>query len=216
MTVSVVIPTRGDVDLGVILQSHRGWEVVVYDNGAGRVTKYNNGSSLLRWYARIEADGVPDLAVYARYAAIEYASNDLILTQDDDCIVSDPQKIVRDLVDETEVAGECVVCNMPREFRHDFYVDHALVGFGAAFYRGAPQRAFDRFLTPATFTGPDAEDIFDRTCDIVFTALTPRVLVDVPKENLPYADDDNRMWRQPTHQAERAAMLELVRKVRDG
>lgn len=54
-----------------------------------------------------------------------------------------------------------------------------------------------------------------RTCDIVFTALTPRVLVDVPYVNLPWASDSNRMWKQAQHIEERQRMLELTLKVRD-
>jgi hypothetical protein len=66
---------------------------------------------------------------------------------------------------------------------------------------------------PEKTVGP--EDFWHRTCDIVFTALTPRVLVDVPYEDLPWASAENRMWKQPTHREERGRMLELVRQVRD-
>jgi hypothetical protein len=107
--------------------------------------------------------------------------------------------------------GRHVVCNMPPEFRHDFYTDHALVGFGACFHRDAPERAFKNW---PIWPGGDI-DFFHRTCDIVFTALTPRVLVDVPKTNLWWAEDESRMWRQPAHIEERTRMLELVKKVRD-
>jgi hypothetical protein len=109
---------------------------------------------------------------------------------------------------------------MPQEFRHDFYTDHALVGFGAAFHRDAPTRAFKRFndfdLRPLGMTDTADEFLawYRRTCDVVFTTLTPRVLVDIPKENLSYASDDNRMWKQPEHVGERARMLDLVRKLK--
>ena len=125
-----------------------------------------------------------------------------------------------------------VVCNMPPEFRYDFYADHALVGFGACFHRDAPTRAFERFfkgvgaefsdwretvetLRMAEDFGFRSSENFLRTCDIVFTALTPRVLVDVPKTNLWWAEDESRMYRQPQHTEERARMLELVKEVRD-
>ena len=115
-----------------------------------------------------------------------------------------------------------VVCNMPQEFRHSFYTDHALVGFGAAFHRHAPKRAFNLFEDQAgiyrhgIYVGDPHPDFWKRTCDIVFTGLTPRVLVDIPKQCLPWENDDNRMWKQPEHQAERARMLDLVKQVRDG
>lgn len=234
MSVSVVIPTRGDVDLKPILRAYpEEWEVIVYDNGAGGVFKRVAETLLARI---VTGKGeLPDLSVYARYAAIEYATHELILTQDDDCVVSEPQAIVdaflltrgpfaeRICQHGLAITPGCpscdagharsVVCNMPPEFRHDFYTEHALVGFGACFHRDAPARAFERWYatSPPGTEGKNGEwGLFKRTCDIVFTALTPRVLVDVPKTNLPWADDETRMYRQPTHQAERAAMLELV------
>lgn len=238
MNVSVVIPTRGDVDLAPILQSLHGWEVVVWDNGAGRVTRYNNGSSNLRWYARVEADGVSDLSVYARYAAIEFARNNMILTQDDDVIVSDPRGIVHAWLIATSRSGmpeTTVVCNMPQEFRHSFYEHHALVGFGAVFHRDTPRKAFEKLGFQGDFSPfiedgdwydltfnrdgvsvsfPDAEFV-RRTCDIPVTALLPTIFVDIPKENLPHAYGDDRMWRQPEHQAERSYMLEQVLKIKE-
>jgi hypothetical protein len=56
---------------------------------------------------------------------------------------------------------------------------------------------------------------FLRTCDVVFTTLTPRVLVDVPKQDMAYATNSTRMYRQPGHLDERTRMLHLARKVRD-
>lgn len=227
--VSVVIPTRGDHDLTPILDSLSGFDdIVIWDN-----SKREN------------------LSVYGRYAAITEARHPLILTQDDDVIVSDPELIVRcwmsgnsfdssgmirqaravrpDLACNYKEAAWVadaergkirdwgyVACNMPPEFRHDFYSDHALVGFGACFHRDLPEKAFGRLRHHRVFgLTQDSERLFNRTCDIVFTALTPRVLVDVPIAHLPYASDPNRMWKQPEHQGERQRMLDLVRKVRD-
>jgi hypothetical protein len=105
---------------------------------------------------------------------------------------------------------------MPPEFRHDFYTDHALVGFGAVFHRDAPARAFEKFyaVSPPGTEGKNGEwGLIRDTCDIVFTALTPRVLVDVPVENLPWAYHWDRMYRQPELLAERVRMLDLVRQL---
>ncbi len=208
--VSAVIPTRGDVPLDEVLDSlPRDWQKVVWDNSQRH-----------------------DLGVYGRYAAIAECEHDLIWTQDDDVIVSDPQAIVDAWAARYEeeffrwsdvmsigrfIQNSPVVCNMPQEFRHDFYRDHALVGFGAVFHRDAPQMAFRRFFEgiPRTDSLPVHPHKFQRCCDIAFTALTPRVLVDVPKRNLPWADAPNRMWKQPTHQGERAEFLKQVLAVRD-
>ena len=240
MNVSVVIPTRGDVDMAPVTESFPPeWEVLTYDNGAGVVRTWKGA----KW--GVVADGLPDLSVYARYACIECASHDLILTQDDDVIVSDPQAIVaawadlaicngpRDCVGTDRGCVRCypsiqddhVICNQPPEFRHDGYTDSALVGFGACFHRDAPNIAFGKFwqaegwashaLAGLNNIGEEQKEMFLRTCDVVFTTLTPRFLVDVPKQDREFASDPNRMWKQKNHLSERTRMLDLARRVRD-
>jgi hypothetical protein len=238
MSVSAIIVTRGDVELGPVLRSlPEDWEVIVWDNGEGELRRRVLPSIAAKV---VLGERQPDLSVYGRYHAINYASHELIYVQDDDVIVSDPRKLVAAWEDAKEKCaeeqfdpkflwhaspeeiraigrGEGVCCNMPQEFRHDFYRRHALVGFGAVFHRDSPDMAFSLFagaedINPPFFT-EGWGDVFHRTCDIIFTALTPRILVDVPKENLHYAYGDDRMWRQPTHQAERGRVLELALKV---
>jgi len=189
MNVAAIIVTRGDQDLTPIVASlPEEWPVVIWDNSVEK-----------------------DLAVYGRYAAIARTDAELIYTQDDDCIVSEPQVLVEAWLDTA--TDEYVICNMPSEFRHDFYAEHALVGFGACFHRDAPERAFARFSLSDGGYPLTQNDLgfYHRTCDIVFTALTPRVLVDVPHENLPWAYHYDRMYRQPELLAERVRMLDLVR-----
>lgn len=239
MNVSAIIVTRGDVDVLTVLDSlPEEWEKIVWDNRG--FCQVRRPTEVFSEYAT----GSPDIAVYGRYAAIDYASHDIIYVQDDDVIVSEPSQVVEGLVLERrvhsfpgyggpfEVTGmvidpKPVVCNMPAEFRHDFYIDHALVGFGAAFHRDAPRKAFESWERAVAMRGGALEGevtlhehsrngwLFYRTCDIIFTALTPRVLVDVPKTNLPYAEAENRMYRQPEHQAERSQMLRLALKVKE-
>lgn len=213
-TTSAVIVTRGDVNLDKIIQSLERPpfdEVIVWDNGLRKVLRYGNTQRPL-----VAARDVPDLSVYGRYAAIQYAAGDLIFFQDDDCIVSDPQAI-RD----AWMPGH-LVCNMPERFRHEGYTDSALVGFGSIVERGLPERAFQRYAFNVLLPGRqnigqmlDGGEVFNRTCDVVFTTLTPRILVDVLHEDLLYASDVTRMWTQPGHLEERIKMLTLARKVRD-
>lgn len=229
MNVSAIIVTRGDVDIDPIIESWpREWERVVWDNGHGQLDVWAAEDSGVPEYL-----DVPDLSVYGRYAAIEHASHDLIYVQDDDVIVSDPQAIVDEYIDEgTHMNDEfgkglttyfedpgCIVANMPPEFRHSGYTDSCLVGFGACFHRSLPNIAFALMIgaedTEPPFFTEGWGDVFGRTCDVVFTTLTPRVLVDVPKTNLPWAEDYSRMYRQPNHTTERMQMLELARRVRD-
>lgn len=245
-SVTAIVVTRGDVDLKPVAASlPKAWELLVWNNA--RATAFENNhviymkdddvracrvnepvfaagddepATVLRWspdgsFAMIPA---ADFSVYGRYAAIEYATNDLIYVQDDDVIVSDPQAIVDAWVEHQDAAidaevldVEHVVCNMPPEFR-PHYPDSALVGFGACFHRDAPTLAFDRFHE-ASFEFDWL--FFNRCCDVVFTTLTDRVLVDVPKENREFAEGPDRMYRQPGHVGERTRMLELARMVRD-
>jgi hypothetical protein len=198
VNVSAVIVTRGDCDLSRVLDSlPRDWQKVVWDNSKRE----------------------QDLAVYGRYAAIEECEHDLIVTVDDD-VAFHPESCAQ-LVDAYEPGH--VVCNMPQRFRDTgFYDDHALVGFGAILDRELPEQAFTRFALSSHRNGCiawGAEGVdrswFDRTCDVVFTALTPRILVDLPYTDLAWASAPNRMWKTEGHIAERTRMLELVRAVRD-
>lgn len=183
--VSAVLVTRGDVDLQPILETLPFRNVIVWDNSQRQ-----------------------DLAVYGRYAAIDEALFDVVYVQDDDVIL--PADSIEALLAAYEPGH--VVCNMPERFRHDFYDDHALVGFGAIFDRDLPRAAEARFLA-ANYTLDTRH--FHRTFDVVFTALTPRILVDVAYAQLPWAEDASRMYRQPNHVGERQRMLDLALQVRD-
>lgn len=228
MNVSAIIVTRGNVDVRPILDSlPPEWEKVVWDNGGGSCSLYEGrGDRMVLGMKNV----VNDKSVYGRYAAIEYATNELIYVQDDDCIVSDPHATVDPVIQEMFRAGgadngvypfpvDFVCCNMPEPWRSlPFYTDHALVGFGAAFHRDAPKHAFSRFAMSSHANGVITNGVdrswFDRQCDMVFTGLTPRFLVDIPHESLDYAFGADRMWQRPTHKQERDRMLALVRDVK--
>ena len=235
---TAVLVTRGDVDLTEIRHSLDACEsideIVIWDNANG-MSRWSDGEQTAFRAAE-------DLAVYGRYAGIAWATNPLIYVQDDDCLhqpegitkiietwdardANDPTALLCVHVDDMLAVsnGEHVVCNMPANFRHSFYQKHALVGFGACFHRDAPARAFGRAkLTwregdswPPTDLTQLVSPSFNRTCDIVFTALTPRVLVDVAYQDMPWASAENRMWKQGDHREERGRMLDLVLEVRD-
>lgn len=182
-----MIVTRGNVNLNPILESLPFDDVVIYDNATRG------------W----------DLSVYGRYAGIDDALRNVIYVQDDDCVL-EPEAFVQ-LLDAYEPGH--LVCNMPERFLAH-YSDSALVGFGAIFNYLLPRKAFDRFFAGDAHKVSDAD--FFRTCDVVFTALTPRVLVDAPYRNLPWAEGADRMYRTEGHVEERTRMLELARAVRDG
>lgn len=197
MNVTAVLVTRGDVPLAPIVATFPPkWEVLVWNNGEGTLAHRAGGAEF--W--DLLKNELPDLAVYGRYAALEHASNEIIYVQDDDCLVDNPAAIAR----ACPVSG--VACNMPHEFRHAFYTHHALVGFGASFRRRIVAPIFAEFHARYEL----GADLFNRTCDIVFTGLTERGFVDVPVQSLSYASDPNRMWKQPEHQQERSYVLALV------
>lgn len=117
ISISAVIPTRGDVDMAPIVEALPYDDVVVWDNSVRE-----------------------DLAVYGRYAAMEEAKHDIIYTQDDDCIVTCHAELLSHYEDGI------VVANMPYNERWvGAYDDCALLGFGALFHRDLPARAFSRY-----------------------------------------------------------------------
>jgi hypothetical protein len=201
--VTACLVTRGDVSMDAIIDSLPFTKIIIYDNS--RET---------------------DLAVYGRYAAVARADTPFVFVQDDDCLLA--SEAFEQLLAAHEPGH--VVANMPQQFRHDFYADHALVGFGAIFERDLPASAFDRHMIyeaehsprPWVHEGDHFGGVdpfwqweFYRGCDIIFATLTPRVLVDVAYTDRDFASADNRMWKQPNHLGERTRMLELARKVRD-
>lgn len=213
--VSAIVVTRGNVELGEILDSlPEEWEWVVWDNGQRECKIYPGEHG-----GRVRTVTVGDVSVFGRYAAIPHTTGSVVYVQDDDVVVDSPTKVVDMWLVGAWARRDYVTCNMPQEFRHGFYHDHALVGFGAAFHRDAPARAFKRFAKWQALhsdvseqVGPEADRRFYDTCDIVFTGLTTKMLVDVPKRNLPWATDPGRMYRQPQHQPDRSKMLEWVKQ----
>ncbi len=216
MKVSGIIVTRGDVDVADCLDTWPSdWERVVWNNGRGDVTIWRVDSLT----PPVVQHQVSDLSVYGRYAAIEYTSHDLVFVQDDDVIVSDPQRvadcwIVESLLplrmDEAEDSPnkrvDHVVCNMT-EYHQLHHSEAPLLGFGSVFHRDAPGRAFARW-------DDTSSDLFRRTCDVVFAALTPNIIVDVPFEYLPQASSPDRMSRQAGFAVERQKILDLALAIR--
>lgn len=187
MNISACLVTRGDVDLEPILASLPMDDVVVWDNSKRE-----------------------DLSVYGRYAAIAEAKHPLIYVQDDDCVL--PTESIERLFWESDSSGDeygRLVCNMPEPFRKTYYQRHALVGFGAVFHRSLPFKAFNRFcgsLGYSEFPQKWPAKLL-RTCDVVFTALTPYAIFDVPYENLSWANASYRMYHQEGHVQERLEIL---------
>ncbi len=187
--VAAVIVTRGDVSLKDPLTTLK-------RAGLGQVEVWNNQHV------------AEDLGVYGRYAAIELTDAQAILVQDDD--VQLPPDTIKKLL--AAYQPRKLVANLPAGEYRRRYTDSTMVGFGAIFDRDLPNKAFARFRENVTYAD---EEIFRRTCDVVFTTLTPFVLVDLPFTYLEHTYAENRMYRMPNHTTERQKMLHLARAVRD-
>lgn len=185
MRFSVVIPTRGSVDLTSIIESYNGVadEVLFWDN-----SKREN------------------LSVYGRYSMIKEARNELIVSQDDDCVL--PSESIAALV-AAHKPGH-IICNLPAAFRKQAYYNGSgvgLVGFGAVFQRDLPFEAFQQFHSRAKCR----EALFRRECDRVVTYLSRKILLDLPKQDLPWANAKTALWKQREHLDRRQEMLDLLK-----
>jgi hypothetical protein len=158
MNVSCVIPTRGDVDLSPILETLPFDDVIVWDNAERE-----------------------DLGIYARYAAIAEAKHDIVVTQDDDVIVTCWPELL------AAYEPGILTVNYPEPW------DIPWVARGAIFDRDLPARAFDRYWAAY----PD-DDLFRRyVCDAAFALLTPTRVIDEGSVDLPHGFADGRVSTSP-------------------
>jgi hypothetical protein len=172
LKISACIPTRGDVDMRPIVDH-------------------------LRQYPEIDEVMIcVSDTPHTRYRLAVAARNEVVYTQDDDCLTD-----LRPLIDEW---ARC-----PREmaFVNAMTTAHAahypgmqtLVGFGSIFLR---QLAV-RFIEDQRW---EHDELFYREADRIFATIHPHFSVFPKIEILPYASAPNRYWKQPEHHATRAAM----------
>lgn len=146
-----------------------------------------------------------DISVWGRYKAVPFRGG-IVYTQDDDVILP-PESLA--LLVAAYRPGR-VVCNVPERFRHR-YTDSGLVGFGAVFDADLVMNAVSEYVRAG---GNELSGEFRRTCDIVVTMLNDIDMLDLPYEELPYAHDDSRMWKQKGHFEERESMRQFCREIR--
>lgn len=158
--VTLCIPTRGDVDLSPILDDLPDFAaVLVYDNSNS-----------------------DDLGIYARYAAINMATTDVVATQDDDLVVHDWQAVL----DAYEPG--VLVCNYPEPW------DIPWVARGAVYDRNLPALAFNRYMEHFPF-----DRYFTHyACDGVFGLLASKVkMCDYGSTDLPHGFAPGRVSTSP-------------------
>jgi hypothetical protein len=119
-----------------------------------------------------------DLGIFGRYAAIDEAKHDVIVTQDDDLIVTCWQQ----LLDAYEPMTLTV--NYPEPW------DIPWVARGAIFDRHLPEEAFSIYET----VFPRDRDFTHYICDGIFAELTPkRQVIDGGSTDLPWCNDSGRI-----------------------
>lgn len=188
--VTAVIVTRGDVDLTMIAQS--------MPKDIARLVIWDNSREVV------------NLGVYGRYAALERAETNVCFVQDDDCLIN-----VSAIIEAYEPGR--IVANMPQSRWND-YPDSALLGWGSVFDKDLPPSAFHCFGSRASLLNEidwrGAINVFRRTCDVIFSALTPRTVIDVGFAHLVWAETPDRMHKQSGHKQERDEILAECRKIR--
>jgi len=171
MKISAVIPTRGDVDLSSILERLR-----QYPEITEIIIKIGDTS-------------------YNRYRGARQAANDLIYTQDDDCVTD-----IRPLI-EAYQPGMIVNAMTPAHVK-GYTGAETLVGFGSL---------FDKQLL-SVFDGWEEDALFLSKSDRVFGTLIPHHTVFPEITILPCAHNPNRLYRQPDHSVNIVAMRERIKE----
>lgn len=183
--ITAVIVTRGGYDISEVLESLSGFgEIIVKDNSSGRDDK-----------------------LWGRYSGPPCAINRVIYTQDDDCIVDAAA------VCAAYEPGVIVANSDPyhRAVNAPLYRDGiALIGWGAV-YDTDLLRCFERRYFAARLP---KDDLFMRECDRVFTALNTVKFIEAPFRHLPRATEPGRMWREPRHLEDLAAIRERIQRAK--
>ena len=108
--------------------------------------------------------------VYTRYEGIVRASNDIIYTQDDDCIIGNIKHLINNYQKDT------IVANSNSQSRDKYFrlTDGkiCLIGYGAIFDKSMMDKMEDFRIK----LGDD--DLFNREADRVFTWLNKKFIVD--------------------------------------
>lgn len=138
---------------------------------------------------------------YGRYVAARRASNPIIYTQDDDCIVQNVGAMYRSF------DGSRLVNGMKRDRMPFYRGKDTMLGWGA-FFRVEWIAVLDRYI--ARF-GKD--HLFYRETDRIFTALleVPRLTVAAKVRDFPSANAPFSLSRQPDHESAKSQALERCR-----
>ena len=171
MKISAVIPTRGDVPVKELEAHLRGYEEI----DEVLIIKGDTPSN--------------------RYIAAALAKNEVIFTQDDDCVTD-----LRPIIDAYEPG--VLVNAMTPEHAANYPGRQTLIGFGAL---------FDKTLIRC-LDGWERDALFLRESDRIFATVNPHKTVFPSIDILPCAHAPNRLWKQPDHVACRFQMERRIKE----
>lgn len=141
---------------------------------------------------------------YGRYLGALEARNDIIYTQDDDCIVRN----ISDLFGQWD--GERIV-NLMKPSHMPLYTDHTMFGWGALFDR----RWAECLKLYIDVHGEDY--VFKRETDRIFSILAPVPFKTFAGDiqDFPCAYDHNALYLQPDHESTKHLAIERAEAIRD-
>lgn len=140
---------------------------------------------------------------YGRYLGAIEARNDIIYTQDDDCIVRN----LPDLLSKWD--GERIV-NLMKPSHIPLYQTHTMAGWGMLFNRHwaeCLERYIDRY-------GEDY--VLKRECDRIFSILAPVPFKTYEGDivDFPSANDHYALYRQPDHESTKHLAIERAEAIK--
>jgi hypothetical protein len=189
--VSAVLVTKGNLDLTQVLDSLLFEDVVVWDNN-------------------VESNEM----TYGRALAVKRAKHPVIYSQDDDIIHSPDNQ--RRLLSEYRpgVLTGCMWAEWSEGARKQGipsgYDDLVFAGSGSVYDAETPGLAAERYLAHYPL-----DDFFRLWADTIIGVLAPNRQVDLRFEELPCADDPDRMSKQPGFTEQKSEAIRRAREVRD-
>jgi len=173
-SVCAVIPTRGDVDMTAIVKNLNSYPEIA------------------------EVQIIKGTTVFNRYLGAKDAKQEIIYTQDDDCITD-----IRPLLDAYD--PRIIVNAMTKRHAKNYRRAQTLIGFGSIFHRNLLATIFDPKWK--------RDKLFYSKADRIFATVNEHKTIFPHIEILPYADNESRSFREPDHAKKVEAMNERIYKI---
>lgn len=133
-----------------------------------------------------------DMKVFGYFAALRDVQTEYVYTQADDAVCPAAELLAA----WTDEDADRILLNVADG-------DTPWISFGAIFRRTLPDAALAAYLSAHPF-----DDEVKLWCEVIFCELTAWRNVDLGKTDLPWCSAPNRMWMQPNHYTDQAAVRE--------